>query len=74
MSEDFSCAKHQATQLTNLLCTRYYLTNAEIQVLETYADSIAQRIAPGSVVVELGSGYDSGSHCIREIGNEPCAS
>ncbi|KAJ4352528.1 uncharacterized protein N0V89_007877 [Didymosphaeria variabile] len=34
----------------------YYLTNAEIEVLETYADQIAERVQPGSVVVELGSG------------------
>jgi len=34
----------------------YYLTNAEIEVLEKYADRIAHRIQPGSVVVELGSG------------------
>ncbi|KAF2268735.1 hypothetical protein CC78DRAFT_529723 [Lojkania enalia] len=34
----------------------YYLTNAEIEVLEEYAEQIAQRIRPGSVVVELGSG------------------
>jgi EasF-like predicted methyltransferase len=34
----------------------YYLTNAEIEVLETYADQIAERIPNGAVVVELGSG------------------
>ncbi|KAK5163678.1 hypothetical protein LTR04_002346 [Oleoguttula sp. CCFEE 6159] len=34
----------------------YYLTNAEIEVLEIYADQIAQRIEAGSLVVELGSG------------------
>ena len=34
----------------------YYLTNAEIEVLETYADQIAQRISSGSILVELGSG------------------
>lgn len=36
----------------------YYLTNQEIEVLERYADRIADRIAtrPGSMVVELGSG------------------
>ncbi|KAF2275579.1 uncharacterized protein EI97DRAFT_433991 [Westerdykella ornata] len=34
----------------------YYLTNAEIEVLEKYASHIAERIKPGSVVVELGSG------------------
>lgn len=34
----------------------YYLTNAEIEVLEKYADRMAERIQPGSVVVELGSG------------------
>jgi len=34
----------------------YYLTNAEIEVLKTYAMQIAERIKPGSVVVELGSG------------------
>ncbi len=36
----------------------YYLTNAEIEVLESYAEQIAQRIQPGSLVIELGSGYD----------------
>jgi L-histidine Nalpha-methyltransferase / hercynylcysteine S-oxide synthase len=35
----------------------YYLTGAEIQVLERYAESIAERIQPQSVMVELGSGY-----------------
>ncbi|PVH94617.1 hypothetical protein DM02DRAFT_692683 [Periconia macrospinosa] len=34
----------------------YYLTNAEIEVLERYADRMAEKIHPGSVVVELGSG------------------
>ncbi|KAF2690520.1 hypothetical protein K458DRAFT_413301 [Lentithecium fluviatile CBS 122367] len=34
----------------------YYLTNAEIEVLEAYADRIAEKIQPGSVLVELGSG------------------
>jgi len=36
---------------------RYYLTNAEIEILETYAEQIARRVQPGSVLVELGSGY-----------------
>lgn len=36
----------------------YYLTNAEIEVLETYADAIAQRIPTNAIIVELGSGYD----------------
>lgn len=35
----------------------YYLTNAEIEVLEKYASSIADRIMPNSIVLELGSGY-----------------
>ncbi|KZF23160.1 hypothetical protein L228DRAFT_237753 [Xylona heveae TC161] len=34
----------------------YYLTNAEIEALEKHADRIAERIAPDSVMVELGSG------------------
>ncbi|KAB2579379.1 Ergothioneine biosynthesis protein 1 [Lasiodiplodia theobromae] len=34
----------------------YYLTNAEIEVLEAYSDSIAEHIQPGSMIVELGSG------------------
>lgn len=34
----------------------YYLTNAEIDVLERSADSIANAIPSGSMVVELGSG------------------
>lgn len=37
----------------------YYLTGQEIEVLEQYADRIADRIAlqPESMVIELGSGY-----------------
>jgi uncharacterized SAM-dependent methyltransferase len=34
----------------------YYLTNAEIDVLQTSSDSIAKAIPTGSMVVELGSG------------------
>ncbi|KAF4630265.1 hypothetical protein G7Y89_g7876 [Cudoniella acicularis] len=34
----------------------YYLTNAEIDVLERSADSIARAIPTGSMVIELGSG------------------
>ena len=35
----------------------YYLTNAEIEVLEKYADHIAAYIQQGSQMIELGSGY-----------------
>ena len=35
----------------------YYLTNAEIEVLEKHADHIAARIQRGSQLIELGSGY-----------------
>ena len=35
----------------------YYLTNAEIEVLERYAEHIAARIVTGSLLIELGSGY-----------------
>ena len=35
----------------------YYLTNTEIEILETNARTIAQAIKPGSVLIELGSGY-----------------
>ncbi|KAI9781617.1 MAG: hypothetical protein M1839_005834 [Geoglossum umbratile] len=35
----------------------YYLTGDEIQVLEKYAGRIAQRIKPGSMLIELGSGF-----------------
>ena len=34
----------------------YYLTNAEIEVLERYAVDIARSVASGSQIVELGSG------------------
>jgi uncharacterized SAM-dependent methyltransferase len=37
-------------------CDEYYLTNAEIEVLETYAGQMAERIPSDSIVVELGSG------------------
>lgn len=35
---------------------QYYLTNAEIEVLETHADKIADAVKSGTIVVELGSG------------------
>lgn len=35
---------------------QYYLTNAEIGILEANADQMARRIQPGSALVELGSG------------------
>ena len=35
----------------------YYLTNAEIEVLESHADDIARLIPAGSQILELGSGY-----------------
>ena len=34
----------------------YYLTNAEIDVLHAYSCRLADRIEPGSIIVELGSG------------------
>lgn len=34
----------------------YYLTNAEIAVLEEYAKEMAKRIPKGAAIVELGSG------------------
>lgn len=34
----------------------YYLTNTEIEVLERYAENIAQKIKPNSIILELGSG------------------
>jgi uncharacterized SAM-dependent methyltransferase len=44
----------QLFQITYL--DEYYLTNAEIDVLERSADDIAKSIPPSSMVVELGSG------------------
>lgn len=35
---------------------KYYLTNAEIEVLEKHGEEMAKRIAPGTMMVELGSG------------------
>ena len=34
----------------------YYLTNAEIELLESHAEAIARIIKPDSVLLELGSG------------------
>lgn len=35
----------------------YYLTNAEIEVLENYSDEIAKLVPADSLILELGSGY-----------------
>ena len=35
----------------------YYLTNAEIEVLENHASDVASLIPSGSQIIELGSGY-----------------
>ena len=43
----------------------YYLTNAEIEILEKHAADIAQHVQAGSQIVELGSGYGHPlSHCM----------
>ena len=34
----------------------YYLTNAEIKILNQYANSLAARISNGALLLELGSG------------------
>lgn len=36
----------------------YYLTNAEIEVLQAHAEELVKIVSAGSLVVELGSGYD----------------
>ncbi len=36
----------------------YYLTNAEIEVLTAHAAAITKSIHEGSMIVELGSGYE----------------
>ena len=41
----------------------YYLTNAEIDVLERFGHNIAERIPAGSQLIELGSGYASDQFC-----------
>ncbi|KAL1583129.1 hypothetical protein WHR41_08314 [Cladosporium halotolerans] len=35
---------------------RYYLTDAEIDILRTYSAAVANLVKPGSIVLELGSG------------------
>ena len=35
---------------------QYYLTNVELDILQTWATDIAQHIKPHSIIVELGSG------------------
>ena len=41
----------------------YFLTNAEIEVLERSADSIADAIPSGAMIMELGSGFVTVSGC-----------
>ena len=40
----------------------YYLTNTEIALLETHSHELAQKIEPGTILLELGSG------CLRKTG------
>ena len=37
----------------------YYLTNAEVEILERYATEIAACVPHGCLILELGSGYGS---------------
>jgi hypothetical protein len=48
--------RHVLTRRKITYLDEYYLTNAEINVLQQSADSIAKTIPSGSMVVELGSG------------------
>lgn len=43
----------------------YYLSRSEIEVLERYDDEIAREIKPGSILLELGSGYVSDQSAIN---------
>ena len=36
----------------------YYVTDAEIEVIQNYANEIVETVSAGSLVLELGSGYD----------------
>jgi uncharacterized SAM-dependent methyltransferase len=36
----------------------YYLTNAEIEVLQNYSKKIVERVPENAQLLELGSGYD----------------
>jgi uncharacterized SAM-dependent methyltransferase len=42
----------------------YFLTNAEIDVLERSADSIANAIPSRAMIMELGSGFVTVSGCL----------
>lgn len=53
--DEYVCIRHLTMRMSANL-HRYYLTNAEIEVLEAYAEQIAHRVQSGSVIVELGSG------------------
>lgn len=54
------------SQITYL--QEYYLTNAEIDVLERSANSIAEAIPSGSIAVELGSGLVTVSGLLPRLG------
>lgn len=49
-----SCLFVQHLMLT--LRMQYYLTNVELDILQTWATEMAKFIKPDSMVVELGSG------------------
>ena len=38
------------------ICMQYYLTNVELDILQTWATEITKLIKPNSMIVELGSG------------------
>jgi hypothetical protein len=60
---------HQNTdndQITYL--PEYYLTNAEIDVLERSATGIAEVLPAGAMVIELGSGFVTASGNLRYLG------
>lgn len=48
---------------------QYYLTDQEIYILEKNADSLAERIPNGAMVVELGSGYVL-AHLLSRLGRD----
>ena len=49
----------------------YYLTNAEIRVLEHHAAQIAERIVPDSILLELGSGYVPRLSLVKQLFSPP---
>jgi dimethylhistidine N-methyltransferase len=65
----------RGSQLFEEICEldEYYLTRTELAIMEEHAPDMAERLGPGCLLIEYGSGSGLKTESLLDHMNEPCA-